>query len=129
MPQLLSEMIRFVGVGGVATIAHYSVLIALVELAGVDSTIGALAGFIAGGIVSYTLNYRWTFRSERDHAQAAPRFFSIAAVGFVLTGILMEIFTDHLHIPYLLAQMMTTGMVIVWHYLGNKLWTFRESGK
>ncbi len=125
MKGLAGEIGRFGGVGILAAVAHYGTLIALVELFHVAPTAAALAGFVAGGIVSYVLNRSYTFRSDRAHSEALPRFLAIAAVGFVLTGVLMEGLTGWLGVPYILAQLSTTGVVLVWHYIANKLITFK----
>jgi putative flippase GtrA len=51
----------------------------------------------------------------------------VAAIGFLITGGLMSVFVEKLHIPYLLAQIVTTGIVQFWSFLGNKLWTFGKA--
>ncbi len=125
MRSLFSEISRFIGVGGLASLVHYSALIALVEMGDVSATLAALIGFFLGGVLSYQLNYRWTFRSNKEHAHSLPRFILIAAIGFILTGFLMYVLTQMALLPYLLAQILTTALVLVWHYIGNKFWTFR----
>jgi putative flippase GtrA len=37
----------------------------------------------------------------------------------------MHLFVDRLGAPYLPAQLVTTGLVLVWSFLANKVWTFR----
>jgi putative flippase GtrA len=113
-----------VGLGG--TGAHYALLVALVELAGADPLIGATAGFVLGALVNYWLSHRVVFRSERAHAEALPRFLAVAVVGLIWTAVLMALFTRWLGLPYLLAQLVTTGILLFWHYAGNALWTFRR---
>ena len=122
---LARQFAAFSGVGAVAAVAHFGVLIFLVELAGVDAVRAALAGYVAGGIVSYLLNRRLTYRSERPHREATWRFAVVAVVGFFLTWMLMAAFTRRLGVPYLPAQLATTGIVLFWSFLAHKLWTFR----
>ena len=124
MSRLGGEIGRFGGVGVLAAIAHYGVLIALVELGGLGATPAALAGYVAGGVVSYVLNYSWTFRSARAHAVAVPRNVAIAALGFGLTGLLMALLHDRWGAPYLLAQLATTGVVMAWSFVANRAVTF-----
>lgn len=124
MTGLLSEFGRFGGVGVAAAVAHYGTLILLVEAFAIGPTPAALAGFVAGGLVSYVLNHRWTFRSGRAHVEAVPRFMAIAAVGFGLTWALMSLLADRFAVPYLAAQLITTAIVLVWHYVANKIVTF-----
>jgi putative flippase GtrA len=123
---LARQFATFSGVGLVAAVAHFGVLIALVEGTGMDAVRAALAGFIAGGMVSYVLNRRLTYRSDRPHREATWRFGAVAAVGFVLTWAFMAAFTRGLGAPYLPAQLVTTGIVLFWTFIANKLWTFSE---
>ena len=123
---LARQFATFSGVGLVAAIAHFGVLIALVEGTGMDAVRAALAGFVAGGIVSYVLNRRLTYRSDRPHREATWRFALVAVVGFVLTWAFMAAFIRGLGAPYLPAQLATTGIVLFWTFVANKLWTFSE---
>jgi putative flippase GtrA len=122
---LARQFTAFAAVGAVAAIVHYGVLIGLVEAGGAAPVPATLLGYLAGGIVSYALNRRLTYASERPHAQATWRFALVAAVGFVLTGMLMQLFTGWLRAPYLPAQLVTTGFVLFWSFLANRVWTFR----
>lgn len=122
---LSDQFLRYALVGVAATIGHYGTLILLVESHAVDPVAASLAGFVVGGIVSYFLNRRFTFHaSERSHAAAAPRFALIAGVAFGLTGVLMHVFTEWSGLHYLVAQLVTTGIVLVWTFLANRFWTF-----
>ena len=79
----------------------------------------------AGAILSYGLNRRHTFDSDRPHEEAGWRFALVAGVAFVLTYLFMRQMVEIWHIPYLLAQAVTTGLVMVWTFLANRMWTFR----
>lgn len=122
---LARQFSAFVGVGAVAALVHYGLLIGLVEAGGLAPVPATLAGYGAGGLVSYALNRRLTYASERPHAEATWRFAAVAAVGFVLTGLFMQLFTGRLGTPYLPAQVVTTGLVLFWSFLANRIWTFR----
>lgn len=114
--------------GGVTAIAHYATLIGLVELGGIDPVPATLAGFVLGALVSYGLNRWLTFEATRSHAQAGWRFALIAAGGFVLTGILMHLFVARAGLPYLPMQFLTTGIVMVFSFLGHKFFSFADRG-
>ena len=87
-----------------------------------------LVGYVAGGIVSYWLNRRHTFASDRPHEEAGWRFAVVAGVGFCLTWVAMHVLHDRLGVQYILAQLVTTGIVLVWSFVANKLWTFGDPG-
>ena len=122
---LKRQFSAFAGVGLVSAVAHYGVLVALVEGAGAPVVAATLAGYVAGGVVSYALNRRFAFRSNRPHGEATWRFALVAAVGFVLTGLAMGLLHGRWDIPYLLAQVITTGCVMLWSFAANRWWTFQ----
>jgi putative flippase GtrA len=121
---LARQFASFFGVGLFVAAVHYGVLIAAVEGAGVNPVPAALMGYVAGGVISYGLNRRLTYASDRPHAEATWRFAAVAGVGFLLTWIFMHAFTRWLDAPYLPAQIVTTGIVLFWTFLANKIWTF-----
>lgn len=120
------RFLRFAVVGAVGTAAHYALLLTLVEGVGADPIAGSVAGFLLGALVNYTMNRSLVFRSERAHVEALPRFLAIAGMGLCWNALLMYLFVDLFGIYYLVAQIVTTGILLGWHYVGNALWTFRK---
>jgi putative flippase GtrA len=133
-PRSLSGVARqfssFFRVGLVAAAVHYGTLIGLVELGHAHPIPATLAGYAGGGIVSYALNRRYTYRSDRSHGEASWRFAVVTLVGFLLTWALMSLFgwlagpAFGLRHVYLGAQLVTTGLVLCWSFLAHRLWTF-----
>ncbi|MGH6836740.1 MAG: GtrA family protein [Methylocella sp.] len=121
---LLRQFSSFVAVGFIATGVHYAVLIGLVEIAGISAVAAALIGYAAGGTVSYGLNRRHVFRSNRPHEAAVSRFALVSAVGFGLTYVFMSLLVKWAGVPYLPAQVATTGIVMLWSFAAHRLWTF-----
>ena len=124
MRALLAQFGSFFGVGVIAAIVHYSALVAGVEFGGMQPVPATLVGYILGGIVSYALNRRHTYRSDRPHEEAGWRFAVVAGVGFGLTYTLMSLFVTRWGAPYLPAQIVTTGIVLVWSFFAHKFWSF-----
>lgn len=124
MTQLFRQFSSFAGVGFVATGVHYCLLIGLVEIVGVSAVAAALVGCAAGAVVSYALNRRHTFRSNLPHQQAGWRFALVALGGFGLTYLFMSFFVNFGGVPYLPAQAVTTGIVMLWSFVAHRMWTF-----
>lgn len=122
----LARIMRFAAVGAVGTGAHYAVLVSLVEAAGMAPVAGSVAGFLVGALVNYTMNRRLVFRSDRAHAEALPRFLAVAGMGLCWNALLMYLFVDLAGVHYLIAQIVTTAILLGWHYVGHALWTFRK---
>ncbi len=126
LPRQSRQLMAYVLAGGLTAVAHYGVLIGLVELAQVDPVPATLAGFVVGAVVSYVLNRWMTFEATRSHAQAGWRFGLIAVGGFGLTWVLMHLFVTRLGLPYLPMQFVTTGFVMVFSFLGHKFFSFAD---
>jgi putative flippase GtrA len=84
----------------------------------------ALIGYGAGGTVSYGLSRRHVFRSDLPHQATVSRFTLVAAVGFGLTFLFMSLLVNWAGIPYLPAQVATTGIVMFWSFAAHRIWTF-----
>jgi putative flippase GtrA len=126
-PELLQQVIAFTGVGVVAAVVHYGLLVGLVELGGWRAVPATLIGYIGGGIVSYGLNRAHTYQSDRPHDEAGWRFAVVATVGFGITYALMSWLVERLALPYFPAQIGTTLIVLVWSFLAHKFWSFGKS--
>lgn len=123
---LARQISAFVAVGLAAVTAHYAALVGLVELAAWRPVPATLVGYLVGGVVSYVLNRRHTFDTERSHVEAGWRFAAVAGVGFLLTYAAMHLLVERLHAPYLPAQIATTGVVMAWSFLAHKFWSFSD---
>lgn len=121
---LFRQFRAFFGVGLVAAVVHYGTLVAGAELLRLGPVPATLAGYVLGGVVSYVLNRRHTYESDRPHAEAGWRFALVAGVGFLLTWGFMHLFVERWGLPYLPMQIATTGLVLVWSFVAHKVWTF-----
>jgi len=124
---VLRQFASYASVGVVATLAHYAVLLALVEGLGWRPVPATLHGYVVGGVVSYLLNRNHTFASDRPHLEAGWRFALVAFAGFCVTFATMRLGVDMLGAPYLPAQIATTLLVMFLTFGINKAWTFGQA--
>ena len=127
MIALLRQFVKFTGVGFVSAIGHYGLLIALVQLAAVPAVPASAAGALHGAVINYSLNYRDKFPSTRQHREAVLRFAAIAAIGLALNTLFMWVGVVLIGAHYLLSQVVTTVLVLIWNFAGNRYWTFRSA--
>ena len=120
---MLSKFIAFILIGAIGTIAHYSILYCLVEFYACNPVWGSGWGALAGLLINYFLNYSLNFKSQQSHVQTLPKFTVIATLGFCLNLGLMTLLTPKLY--YLFAQIITTGIVLIWNFFANNFWTFK----
>jgi putative flippase GtrA len=78
-------------------------------------------------VINYRLNYRHTFRSDRPHREAAPRFVAIAVCTGILNALLVHAGTALAGLNYLAVQVTTTVILFFANYALNLGWTFRGS--
>lgn len=123
---ILRQFLKFSGVGIFGTAAQYTTLVILVQYAGLYSVAASTVGYIIGAFVNYFLNYHLTFKSSKPHKEAIWKFFSVAAVGLLLNGAIMQLLVSAASMPYIIAQVIATGLVLVWNFSANRMWTFVE---
>lgn len=120
------QFAKFTSVGAVATSGHYLTLIVLREIIDMPVVAATTLGYLVGALINYWLNFHWTFARQASHRRAIPRFFSIATLGLMLNAGLMHIMVNRFSWWYLLAQVIATGLVLVFNFVCNRLWTFKE---
>lgn len=125
MPGHRRSVPLYVGAGGVATVCHYACTILAVEVLGAPPLAASVAGFAIGALVKYYLNYAFAFRSEARHSAAVARFAASLAALFALNALLFAFFQRGLGWHYLIAQALTTLLLILPGYLLSRRWIFR----
>ena len=118
------SFVRFVLVGGASTTCQYIVLTLLVELLHVQAALASSIGYGTAAAVSYLVNRLWTFKTDLSHAQSLPRFIVMIGIGLLLSFAVMHALVDFAGIYYLLAQVLTTGTVMLSNYLLASSWVF-----
>jgi len=121
---MLPQFLRYGTAGAVGTALQYAILVSLVQLTRTPAVAASTAGAVAGALVNYVLNHRWTFASTRTHDHALPRFAAVALAGIALNAIVMLTMLKLFGVHYLLAQAVATGVVVVAGFLANRAWTF-----
>ena len=48
----------------------------------------------------------------------------IAGIGLIANSVSMWLLTKSAHLGYLLSQVLTTALVLIWNYTANRKWTF-----
>jgi putative flippase GtrA len=122
-----SVFIRYVISGAIASAAHFSLLILLVELISMNATLASAVGFGVAIFVNYSFQYHWTFRADGPHGVLFARYIIVTfAMLGVNTGIFW-FFNVQLDVPYLLAQVVATGIVVLFNFTINLRYTFNIS--
>lgn len=150
--QLFWEIFRFLIVGGTATVFDYVVAYLFYQWIlppavcgeGLSLVISTALGFCVGLIVNWILSVRFVFRAVRNKEEAASKkgflvFTIIGLIGLGITEIGMlfvkilptvTIFSSPTFLgaewKWWLMKVAMTCIVLVWNYVGRKLFVFKS---
>ncbi|MBQ8140433.1 MAG: GtrA family protein [Clostridia bacterium] len=136
--RLLLEFFKYAVVGGISAIADMGVLWAFTEFVfdgkntGFPLACSVTAGFAVGLIINYLLSTLMVFTSgeQKKKSRSVKAFLIYAAVGvigYLLTQLLMHagmIFVSKEGIWYLVLNVFVKGIVLIWNYLGRKIFVY-----
>ena len=127
MPRHRYSIPMYIGAGGIATASHYATMIGLVQLFDVVPLAATATGFIVGAVVKYVLNHKVVFLTDARHDAALPRFAAMLAVMFALNAACFAALQQGVGLHYIVAQVLTTLLLIPPGYLMSRLWVFRRA--
>ncbi len=108
-----------------ATAVHYAILVALVEVCKIYPVLATSVGFVAGAFVSYTLNRQYTFEQSPPFAQGLAKYYVALSAGLAMNAVIVAVLARW-EFPYLVAQVIATGVVLAFNFLMARLVVFRE---
>ncbi|MDD4125927.1 MAG: GtrA family protein [Eubacteriales bacterium] len=140
------EFIRYCVVGGTAflfeTGTHWTMWkFILGGETDFNTFIATAAGFIIGLAVNYILSIIWVFTTDTQQKQGKTLrafliFTVVGIIGFGLKEILMflgAVITDvplatfgEKTIPYYTTHVVSAGIVLIWNYIGRKIFVFKK---
>lgn len=123
----LIQLFRYCFVGGFAFIVDAGGLFVLTEYAGIYYLLSATISFILGLVVNYLLSTAWIFKkSKLSNRWTEFLIYSvIGVVGLGLNTLFLWLFTDCLHIYYMLSKIITAALVMLWNFFARKIILFK----
>ena len=122
---MLNHLIRFVLVGGSATLLQFVLLFIFVEFGHFNKIFASALSFAISAVFNYLMNYYFTFASEKSHIETAPKFIAVAALGLLINSTvfaLLLVVMPH----YLFAQFGATLITLLVNFLLHKMWIYRS---
>ncbi|MFH7325996.1 GtrA family protein [Desulfurivibrio sp. C05AmB] len=121
----MTQVLRFAGVGGIATLLHYGVAVGLVYLLALHPELANVGGFLVAFGVSFLGHWRWTFREQPSRFRfALPAFFVVAGGFFLLNASLFHLLLTRSELRFELALLLVQALIVVLTFLAGKYWAF-----
>jgi len=120
------EIVFFLLVGGTSALL-YTLLNVLFTKAGVRPSLSIVITLVILMPPTYFAQRRLTFRSDRDHRSAFPRYVGAQLFGNVLAMIAAEVFTTSIRTYPLVSFVIIAAMVAAINYGILKFWAFRHA--
>jgi putative flippase GtrA len=120
------RLIRFVAVGGVATLVHWGAAIAAGRLAGIAPLPADVLGWVLSFGVSFAGQCGITFRDQgAPVARAARRFFLVSLGGFTTNLLLYSALLRLSPWPHEWLLAIVLGGVALLSYVLSRRWAFQ----
>ncbi|HEX2913823.1 MAG TPA: GtrA family protein [Chloroflexia bacterium] len=133
----VARFLRFSVVGLSSTLLDFSVLSGLKSLFGWPTLPANIISYSCGMILSYLLNRSWVYTRESNQANRKQflQFILVSLIGLLLNNLLLlffeipaGIFMGNSQYAFLPAKIGATTVVMLWNFLANRYWTFKDAG-
>ncbi len=125
--KFIQQVMRFSIVGVSSVIAQLGMVAFLVEKVHIHPLNANVAGYICGFCVSFSGSRYWTFaNSSRAFMSAFTSYLGMSIVNFCLNQTLYSFFL-HLHMPYLPALVLVSGLCALFTFTLNRFFVFRHA--
>jgi putative flippase GtrA len=132
-PRIIRQFVKFGFVGAIGSVVDFSVLIVLKEYLFFNLYVANTFSFSAAVFSNFLWNSIWTFRGAfrgRKRHRFIP-FLLVSIIGLGINQVILYVAheatgLDNFQYGYLVAKVAATIVVMIWNFIANKYWTFRE---
>jgi putative flippase GtrA len=123
---MLAQFIKFCVVGASGTIIDFGLTYIFKEKLRVNKYISNSIGFISAATSNYILNRIWSFENHNPAiGQQYMLFMAISLLGLGINNGVIFLLTKKFHLNFYLSKVVATGVVTLWNFVMNYLFTFR----
>lgn len=122
---LIGSGLRYL-VTGVLSVALYVGGAALGHrVIGLDAPIANAAAYLVATVFNYLMNFYWSFRTTRRHAEASWRYLALSGSGVVLNTIYVSFVMRTFDAPLEVAAITFAALWPLVSFVGMRYWAFR----
>jgi putative flippase GtrA len=123
---ILWKFIRFglVGISGMGV--DFGTTYLCKEIIRIPKYIANAIGFTLAATSNYILNRIWTFHSQDPGILVEySKFFFISLIGLGINTLVLWILVSRFNRNFYISKLFAIGVVMIWNFLANLLFTFR----
>ncbi len=120
------KFIKFGAVGITGMVVDFGITYLCKEVLKIQKYVANAIGFTTAASTNYILNRIWTFHST-DPAVFLQysKFLIISLIGLGINTLVLWILVSKYHKHFYLSKLFAIGVVMLWNFLANYLFTFR----
>jgi len=119
--------IKYAVVGFLGTALDLGSLYLFVDVLHLHLLFSTALSFTLAVINNFTLNKYWTFQNKSSNVRKQfIKFLIVSTIGLLMTEMCMAFFVYVLQLWYMASKLITSGLVLMWNFLANKYWTFKD---
>ena len=135
--QLAKKFLKFGVVGASGAVIDFSITAVCKGVFGVPELLANAIGFTLAATSNYYLNRVWTWRSTTKSVGIEyAKFFFVSLIGLGINSLIVFLLKDISIVPrfvettldwnFWVAKIIATAVVMVWNFLANNFFTFRQ---
>ena len=122
---LLWKFIKFGIVGFSGVFVDFGITWLLREKGKLNQYVANSTGFMCAVVSNYILNRIWTFQSQDpDIALQFFKFLIISVIGLGINNAIIYLLNEKFGVKFYFAKLIATGIVTIWNFGANLLFTF-----
>ena len=121
--KLLMQIIKFIIVGGIATVIDYVIFLILHELLGINTIISNIISFTVSVIYNYIASVKWVFEVDesKDKKQQFIIFIVFSILGLLINTGIVYLCTDIIKLYSLIGKVIATSIVMIFNFITRKI--------
>ena len=121
--KLLMQIIKFISVGGIATVIDYVIFFILHELLGINTIISNIISFTVSVIYNYIASVKWVFEVDesKDKKQQFIIFIVFSILGLLINTGIVYLCTDIIKLYSLIGKVIATSIVMIFNFITRKI--------
>lgn len=134
---LITKFIKFAVVGASGAVIDFGLTALCKGIFGIPELLSNAIGFTVAATSNYFLNRVWTWRStSKEVGIEYAKFFFVSLVGLGLNSLIVFLLKDISIVPrfvetnldwdFWVAKIIATAVVMVWNFVANNFFTFRQ---